>query len=193
MLKVKWCFALQCIFQTAAIMSFTLSEQKWFNRYPVNFAAFFFLKVYIHYFGYRRVKYLDDGRDYVSFKEFLAIHVTFSVLNCWITYFVIYNFFQFVKIWNGIERFNEYLEYAGIVAMVVIMFETTVYLAYYKDIIFAMVTLLNYIGMYIHSYDEEKVGSSIPAVLHSQIILISLTGVFILVTVLHDFDKAFYQ
>lgn len=193
MLKVKWFFALQCIFQTAAIMSFTLSEEEWFNRYPVNFAAFLFLKVYIHYFGYRRVKYLDDGRDYVSMKEFLAIHVTFSVLNCWITYFVIFNFFQFVKIWSGLERFNEYLEYAGIVGMVVIMFETTVYLAYYKDVIFAMVALLNYIGMYIHSYDDEKQGQTVPEVLHTQIILITLTGVFILVTILHDFDKAFYQ
>ena len=91
------------------------------------------------------------------------------------------------------DRFNEYLEYAGIVGMVVIMFETTVYLAYYKDIIFSMVALLNYIGMYIHSYEDEKVNKSIPAVLNAQIILISLTGVFILVTVLHDFDKAFYQ
>jgi len=72
-----------------------------------------------------------------------------------------------VKIWNGIERFNEYLEYAGIVAMVVIMFETTVYLAYYKDVIFAMVALLNYIGMYIHNYEEEKLGSSLPEVLHT--------------------------
>jgi hypothetical protein len=135
-------------------MSFTLSEEKWFNKYPVNFVAFFLLKVYIHYFGYRRVKYLDDGRDYVSFKEFLAIHVTFSVLNSWITYFVIFNFFQFLKIWE-IQQFNMYLEYAGMAAMVVMMFETTVYLAYYKDVIFAMVTLLNYIGMYIHNFDGE--------------------------------------
>ena len=32
------------------------------------------------------------------------------------------------------------------------MFETTVYLAYYKDIIFAIITLLNYIGMYLNGY-----------------------------------------
>jgi len=83
-------------------MSFILSEEKLFNKYPVNFAAFLVLKskylliifiVYVHYFGYRRVKYMDDGRDYVSFKEFLSIHVTFSVLNSWMSYFVIFNFF----------------------------------------------------------------------------------------------------
>lgn len=153
--------------------------------------------VYVHYFGYRRIKYLDDGRDYVSSKEFLAIHVTFSVLNSWMTYFVIFNFFQFVKNWNGIIVIDEELEYAGIIAMVIMMFETTVYLAYYKDVVFAMVTLLNYIGMYIHNYDDaskhpEKHGM-ITQVMHTQIVLMSITFVFIIVTVLHDFDKAFYQ
>jgi hypothetical protein len=44
LLKVKWFFAVQCIFQTFAIMSFILSEEKLFNKYPVNFAAFFVLK-----------------------------------------------------------------------------------------------------------------------------------------------------
>ena len=44
LLKVKWFFAVQCIFQTFAIMSFILSEEMLFNKYPVNFAAFFVLK-----------------------------------------------------------------------------------------------------------------------------------------------------
>lgn len=44
MLKVKWFFAVQCFVQTVAIMSFSLSEEKLFNRYPVNLAAFTFLK-----------------------------------------------------------------------------------------------------------------------------------------------------
>jgi hypothetical protein len=75
------------------------------------------------------------------------------------------------------------------------MFETSVYLAYYKDVIFAIVALLNYIGMYLHRYDDSNQGhpNALPETLHAQIILISLTGLFILVTVLHDFDKAFYQ
>lgn len=93
LLKVKWFFIVQCLFQSVAIFSFTLSEKKWFNEYPVNFAGFFLLKCYVHYFGYRKVKYLDDGRDYVSFKEFFSIHITFSVINSWMTYFVIYTFF----------------------------------------------------------------------------------------------------
>jgi hypothetical protein len=49
--------------------------------------------VYIHYFGYKRIIYRDDGRDYVKLKEYISIHVTFSVLHSWITYFVIFNLF----------------------------------------------------------------------------------------------------
>ena len=123
----------------------------------------------MHCFGYKRVKYLDDGRDYVSFKEFLSIHVTFSVLNSWMTYFVIFNFFSFVKIWGKINYIDQELEFFGIIAMVIMMFETVVYLAYYKDVIFAMVTLLNYIGMYIHNYEEKHETGPIdelPPVLH---------------------------
>ncbi len=36
------------------------------------------------------------------------------------------------------------------VAIVLMMFEATVYLAYYKVIFFAIFTLLSYIGMYVN-------------------------------------------
>jgi len=48
----------------------------------------------MHFKTYRKVIYKDDGRDFVSFKEFISIHVTFSVLHAWITYFCVYNFFK---------------------------------------------------------------------------------------------------
>jgi hypothetical protein len=139
-------------------MSFTLSEEKLFNQVPVNLVAFLCLKFYVHFFGYSRVKYLDDGRDYVSSKEFLAIHVTFSVLNSWMTYFVIFNLFSVIRILEGevILYVNLTIELLGIIAMVVMIFECTVYLAYYKDVVFAMVTLLNYIGMYIHNFEDHN-------------------------------------
>ena len=147
----------------------------------------------MHYFGYRKVKYLDDGRDYVSFMEFLAIHVTFSVLSCWMTYFVTYNLFSLIKIVDEITDVNLALETVSIIAMVIQMFECTVYLAYYKDVIFASVTLLNYIGMYMHNYEGSKDLDTLRDVVHCQLTLILMTIAFIIVTVLHDFDKAFYQ
>lgn len=42
--------------------------------------------VLIQVFLYGRVKYKDDGRELVSIVEFITIHVTFPVLNAWISY-----------------------------------------------------------------------------------------------------------
>lgn len=42
------------------------------------------------------------------------------------------------------------------IAMAAMMFETTVCLAYYKDVIFAIVTLLNYTGMYIYNTNNNN-------------------------------------
>ena len=96
---------LQCLLQTIAILSYTsLGEIPYIKEgtqyIPVSVIAFVLLKckhywflttlVYVHYFGYRRVKYLDDGRDYVSIKEFFSVHVTFSVLNSWVSYFTFF-------------------------------------------------------------------------------------------------------
>jgi hypothetical protein len=106
----------------------------------------------VHYFGYRKIKYLDDGRDYVSIKEFISVHCTFSVINSWMTYFLCYHLFDYLKTLIS----SDYLraeEYMGIVAMILMAFETTIYLAYYKDVIFSMITLLNYIGMYFNNFE----------------------------------------
>jgi hypothetical protein len=77
----------------------------------------------------------------------------------------------------------------ALVAIILMMFEATVYLAYYKDIIFAIITLLNYIGMYLNSEEKPELEYFIK-VLTS---FISIISVFIVVTVLHDFDKCFYR
>ena len=36
------------------------------------------------------MKYKDDGRELVSWFEFLTIHVTFPVINAWISYQLAY-------------------------------------------------------------------------------------------------------
>jgi hypothetical protein len=38
------------------------------------------------------VKYKDDGRELVGIVEFITIHVTFPVLNAWISYQLAYQF-----------------------------------------------------------------------------------------------------
>ena len=39
---------------------------------------------------YQRVKYQDDGRDLVNGIDFMAIHVSFSLINAWMTYTCLY-------------------------------------------------------------------------------------------------------
>ena len=41
-------------------------------------------------FLYRPIKYKDDGRELVSWFEFITIHVTFPVLNAWVSYVLLY-------------------------------------------------------------------------------------------------------
>ena len=118
--------------------------------------TFFLLKLYVHYFGYRRIKYLDDGRDYVSIKEFFSVHCTFSVIHSWTTYFLCYNLFVYLQdVFKG-DEYKLLDDYMSIVAMILMAFESTIYLAYYKDVIFSLITLINYIGMYLFSFDPRN-------------------------------------
>jgi hypothetical protein len=66
-------------------------EIPYLNEFFVPLAVFASLKVYIHVFVYTNIKYKDDGRDYVRFIEFLAIHVTFSILHACLSYYVVYS------------------------------------------------------------------------------------------------------
>lgn len=64
-----------------------------------------------------------------------------------------------------------------------------IYLAYYKDVIFSLITLVNFIGMYINS---KQIDISHEYVSNCLIALISISSFFILMTIIHDYDKAFY-
>lgn len=57
-----------------------------------TFLVFLTLKLYVHFFVYKKIKYKDDGRDFVKIIEFLAIHVTFSVLHATLSYYTAYSF-----------------------------------------------------------------------------------------------------
>ena len=159
--------------------------------------SFFFLKLYIHYFGYRRIKYLDDGRDYVSIIEFISVHCTFSVINSWTTYFFCYNVFVYLqKIFKSKdpESNNEFVsDYMTIIAIILMNFESTIYLSYYKDVVFSFITWLNIVGMYLFNFDQRN--ESVPPddfVYDWEISFIVILAVFIVITILHYFDKVFY-
>ena len=150
--------------------------------------------MYVHIFAYRKIKYKDDGRDYVSLKEFLAIHMTFSVLHAWCTYFMVFNFFQSLSLILEQETNKHLLEMLSIEVMVIIaltlmLIEMCIYLAYYKDIIFSLVTLINYVGMLTYHMSNQEYDESIQTALITNI---CITGIFIILTLIHDLDRAFY-
>lgn len=80
----------------------------------------------------------------------------------------------------------------ALVAVILMMFEATVFLAYYKDIMFAMITLLNYIGIYMN-LEERHDRHDLDYFKKVLISFMSVISVFIGVTFLHDFDKVFYR
>ncbi len=134
-------------------------------------AVFVFLKIYIHVFVYTNIKYKDDGRDYVRFIEFLAIHVTFSILHSCLSYYVVYSLmdnleaiFCNVKNISGVVYLDipdctimgiKYYTWT-IFAMIALATEMCIYLAYYKDVIFALITLANYVGMLVNMYYPDS-------------------------------------
>jgi hypothetical protein len=90
--------------------------------------------------------------------------------------------------------------------MTIMFIEMNIYLAYKKDIMFSIMTLIDFVGMYVYNNtwyncsqnnncDKNKFITSYPYndyVLTYIIVLISVTSLFILVTMIHDWDKVFY-
>lgn len=187
-LRVKKAFIFLCLFQTLSIVSFTLSK-----GYPflhiVAAGSFFTLKVTNHYFGYLKIKYRDDGRDYVSAKEFLAIHCTFSLLHAWFSYCLYFSIFVMIhKIFVSLPGFNMLsLESYGRVSLFLLLIEMAIYLAYFKDLIYALTTLVIYCGVFTSNFLGifVKLSNDLPY-------LIGLTSILIAITLLLDYRSAFY-
>jgi len=48
------------------------------------------LTVTSHILIYRKIKYKDDGRDLVTWVDYITIHVTFPFINAWVSYQLLY-------------------------------------------------------------------------------------------------------
>jgi len=138
----------------------------------------------MHVLMYRKVKFRDDGRDVVTGTDFVAIHVTFAMMNAWLTY--VWFFIMFVAISklcpypdllipnappmyffcaisnpNDVPPLQQYyynlLLNPSKVVYAVILTEMVIYLAYYKDIIFSSVVLTNFVGMGSINYNQIRI------------------------------------
>ena len=100
------------------------------NNISISFVSpilFILLKMYTHTFVYRRIKYHDEGNAFVSRAEFFSLHITFSIIEAWISYLVLFSVFQVVlEHLENIEKKthiegDKILQGFGVTAMVLIM------------------------------------------------------------------------
>ena len=87
LLKIRFSFVILCLAMTATITSFVfIYELKNMLLLFLPILAYILLKIIVQYLIYQPLKYKDDGRDVVSFIDFITIHVTFPTINAWISY-----------------------------------------------------------------------------------------------------------
>ena len=91
LLKIGFSFSFLCIMMAITLFSYaTLYSETNFIYLVLPVAFFILLKMISQYMLYLPVKYKDDGRDIVSFIDFVTIHVTFPFINAWISYQLYY-------------------------------------------------------------------------------------------------------
>lgn len=118
---------------------------------------------------YSAVKYKDDGRDIVSLADFITIHVTFPAINAWISYQIFFlaeltftyicddhQLFDFDNFCMDFRQknqdgpgifFYDSLLLPSLVFLCLLFIEASIHLTYYKDVAFALTTLLSFGGM----------------------------------------------
>ena len=127
-----------------------------------------------HNYIYSPLKYKDDGRDVVSFIDFITIHSTFPAINAWISYQMYYNlaitattvcdtsYFDDVSgnycsgypADDGLHKdtryyyFYPFLMQPSLIAFALLFVETSINITYYKDCVFAWTNLCMYLGMF---------------------------------------------
>ena len=131
-----------------------------------------------HYYIYSPLKYKDDGRDVVSFIDFVTIHGTFPAINAWISYQMYYyvtitvttvcdttyfddlttdycaNYLAVRDKHDPHSNETKYLYFYSIlvtpslIAFALLFVESSINVTYYKDCVFALTSFFMFIGMY---------------------------------------------
>ena len=178
LLKIKFSFGVLCILLTMSILMYSLLFADNAFKYSIfTVGSFAILKLQLHYLIYAQVKYKDDARDVVTVWDFLTIHCTFSVFNAWISYQLLFVIFTTLTVlcpgpeeqdksslaWckrmaEGLteqEYYYRMFVQPSKFAYLLIFAEMSCYMAYYKDVIFGLITLLNYSGMLFNTNRQD--------------------------------------
>lgn len=126
-----------------------------------------------------KVKYKDDGREIVSWYEYVTIHTTFPFINAWMTYTLFYQFTLVVLLEcpydnrfdedvhlvchngnpnaqsKGEYQYNLLINYAKSFYLFILI-ESIYGLAYFKDIAFCFFVGVEYCGMFFFSKENES-------------------------------------
>ena len=90
--KLRFRFALLILFLCAFVVVYALGETT--SQYWITPAVCAVVKIYEYFAIYSRVKYLDDGHDFVSRLEFICLHMTFSFCSAWLSYILVFCIFN---------------------------------------------------------------------------------------------------
>jgi hypothetical protein len=101
------------------------------------------------YWVYHRVKYLDDGRYFVTRIEFISVHIRISIFVAWVVVSLANHIFICVVHWND----QEFLDWSNsnwsIFSLVVIFACGCISLSSYKDAFFATMLSFAFLGIYV--------------------------------------------
>lgn len=174
LLKIRFAFCLFCLSYTSAMISFsTIYATKNFQVLFIPIVFFCLLKLVIYYTIYRPLKYKDDGRDVVSWIDFLTIHGTFPAINAWVSYSLYYCLeicftticqtsyidnltSEFCKDFHSYEvqhtfrhltYFYKYLITPSFIFFILMFVESAIFITYYRDCVFAFTMFSIYSGM----------------------------------------------
>ena len=185
LLKIRFAFCVLCGILIFDVCTISLLLGQSFYVLFIPLIGFALLKMQVHYMLYLKVKYKDDGRELVTFADFITIQVCFPALNAWMTYQFFFMLFLTVSTicppdiedsksykfqkrfcpryyednpvlaqdpnWKETVMYNWLYPYCC-AAVIIIFMELSIFLAFYKDVIFSLVTLANYCGMMLETW-----------------------------------------
>ena len=115
------------------------------------------MKLHVHSMIYNRVKYLDEGQDYVGLTEFSCLHANFAIYSCMLTYMLlIAGIHTYIKLFDPEEpNCYQYSNYRHTICIAMIL-ESYIYLAKFKDVIYALFTCQIMAGIYSAYYQLQN-------------------------------------
>jgi len=181
--KVGYSYILTCLLN---ILVFCSIINDICIHYYISAALLIGLKIFVHLKIYIKIKYHDDGHEFVSRIEFVCMHIPFSFLHAWLSYCIIFTIFLSVLYSS---EMNSLIAGFAITSFVLVAAEAALYVTYYKDVFYALMIILSYAGVYLYHDDSPQNGP----IEYTALGLLIALSVFVLITLIHNCESVFYM